>query len=161
MRNNKYFNVILTICLVVIWSLVVKKVFFNNSGATNVSENQSSFSIQKKTLISEKDTIVLKAIKNPFIRGVATTNAPVSRNTKVVAPTSASKKKVSLSWPVIHYYGYVESNGRIDKRGMIRFDSKLHTMKAGEKYNNITLLKVTPDSIVLAYQKQKRTIKRH
>jgi len=158
-KGNRPLNVLLITCLIVIWTFVIKKAFFQNNSEAIIENQSGAYEFPRETVIKNKDTIHLAQLENPFLNTSVLTIKNKKNNT-------STKKRIlfiseeKFSWPSIQYYGIVGRNEGKDLRGLIKFDNKMIRLKVGDVQGNIQIRHLYPDSLVLFYNKYSKTVKR-
>lgn len=158
-KGNRPLNVLLIICLIVIWAFVIKKAFFQNTSEAIIENQRGAYEFPRETVIKNKDTIYLAQLENPFLNtGVLTRKN--KKNTTTTKKRILSIPEEKFSWPSLQYYGIVGRNEGKDLRGLIKFDNEIIRLKVGDIQDNIQIRHLYPDSLVVSYKRNLKTIKR-
>ena len=155
--DKKYLNSALIVLLIVIWGGIIYKYF----GKSKVVAQKRPF-INANTPVNHvisKDTFTLKLNnRDPF---------KTSKIKRAVSNTTSSKKKskkTSVSkvvvWPKIQYFGFVKSEANKTKLALVKVNGKLYKKREKDKIEALTILRAYSDSIIVAFNKNLKTIKR-
>jgi hypothetical protein len=157
--NKKYLNSILIVLLALIWGGVIYKYFVKKK--TVLPEN----ALQSKSMAIDytiaKDTFVLRLNnRDPF---KASKRRRVQSNTTQQAKSSsnrAKQPKKALVWPNIQYYGFVKSAQNKTRKAHVKINGRLHRKRERETIDNVKLVKVYSDSIIVMFNREKKTVRR-
>lgn len=148
------------VLLLFIWGSVLYKYFGKSSvivlpfsNGSNVTNNSASHTILRDSFV-----LILND-KDPF-RISPRRNAPVQ--IKELPRLDLKKKIVSqlIDWPKISYYGFVKGEQKSTKLVLIKINNKLSRKRENEKFEDVTIVKAFSDSIIVLFNKERKTIKR-
>lgn len=155
--KNKGLIYVLLVAVGVIWYNVFFRVVSNltadETGIVQPNETNQLFSS------IERDTFKLNAsYRDPFGAKTAVTTTPPPETTKVNPTAIVKKVKVKEPWPHIQYKGMVRKTSSSNPLAIIYIDGIQLQMRKGERvFDGITLKTIHRDSIVIYYQKEKRS----
>lgn len=158
--QKKHLNTALIIVVVAIWGgLIYKYVspFFSNNESL-INTPKESF-VNKETHIQSKDTFELAILTHdPFL--AKTYYKTKSSQTTAKNTTKKKAKKKKLVWPKISYLGFVKAQTNKSKLGLIRINKKLYKVRSKDNVANMSVFKVTNDSIGLQLGVEKKYFKK-
>ena len=163
--SKKKINIALILVVLGLWGTVAYKAisqyFFSNEIAYNGTQNQADFNFSK----IEKDTFNLETIgRDPFLNKStapvikdadpkpALPKRPVNTQPRIVKP------KAVVSWPEVHYYGYIKSRERKEELILVKIQSKLYKLRKNDQIDGLFIKKVYNDSVEVYFNKEKRIV---
>jgi hypothetical protein len=153
-KNKKSLYILLPLALIV-WGTLFWKIFFS-AGNDPVIVYKPTQQVKKN--IEKKDSVRRQLSYNyadPFLKN------------QLVTPKVEAKKteKRSLNrvvrWPMVEFKGIVKSRRKKKTMGILQISNKKYLVRELELKDNILVFAITPDSIGLEYQNDKRYFKRH
>lgn len=162
MKKNKL-NILLIVVVIGIWAIVALKAtggFFANEKAETVAENtMMEPNIAPKKIANEKLNL---NYPDPFL---GTINQPIIKNNNPIIktdkerPTKTETLK-SLNWPTVSYYGSVKNTNKNKMVAILSINNHEKRMLPGEMFQEIKLEKITGDSVLVSWGKNKKYVKR-
>lgn len=157
--NKKAANIILITLTSVVWSLVFYKYFIKKAesnletGASSLVVNQKiDFNIEKDVFnLTLNDRDPFKVSKN-FKRK---TNHKDKTKQRFVKPVTAKK-----NWPKIEYYGFIKGNNNNTKLAILKINNKIYRKRENQEIQELKIKKAYSDSILIAFGKALKTIKK-
>lgn len=157
--NKKYLNSILIVLLVAIWGGVIYKYFIKKKIAAPENALHSKGMAIDYTIA--KDTFVLQLnSRDPF---KASKRRRTQSNTTPQTKSStnrAKQPKKTLVWPNIQYYGFVKSAPNKTRKALVKINNRLHRKREREVIDEVKLVKAYSDSIIVMFNKEKKTVRR-
>lgn len=158
--NRKYLNSALIVLLVIIWGSVFYK-YFGNKGTLDkklYSSNLVSNNIKEYGIA--KDTFKLNLInRDPFGVSKKVKKMALSKPIKTLKVKHITKKSKPL-WPTITYHGFVKGKNKSTRLILLKINNRLYRKREKQEINNIGLVKAYDDSLIVALNNTKKTIKR-
>lgn len=159
--NKKRLNIVLLVLMAIIWGLVGRRLFLNaNATASDVVTAQVQPTATYKTIA--KDTFKLEHLeRDPFLGVVRNYTIASTKSSKKSNQTAPNKKeKAVIKWPTVNYYGLVKKASSKQPLALLKINNITHYAKAKDVIEEVTVLKVTRDSIALQFEKEKKYIKK-
>lgn len=161
MKNKKLVYVLLPL-VVLIWGIIVYRIFTSiNPDSPNVTGRQSSLvtdTLQKN--VPDTFTIVAN-YRDPFLGALPV--APSKPGFSVTKPVAKApeppKETIPVLWPSLSYSGMVRNKDSKKQMALIQINNSMHSMQINETVAGVQLLGIYPDSIIVVFNKQKKTIK--
>ncbi len=157
--DKKYLNIILIVLLIAIWGGVIYKHFTKKK--IELPENEIKSKSMAIDYTIAKDTFVLQLnTRDPF---KASKNRRSQNNTTQQAKPSGNrttKPKQTLVWPNIQYYGFVKSTPNKTRMALVKINNQLHRKREKQTIDDVKLVKAYSDSIIVLFNKEKKTVRR-
>lgn len=157
--KNKSVTYLLIGVVVLIWGLVVYRIFSAVSEGESGSSPIATFKSEKKAKVVQDDTFeLILDYRDPFLGKISVASfleGEVQQTRKTqkkqsfsapIAPTSA------IDWSFVTYLGAINSKKPGKEIGMFRLHGNEVMMKVKESRGEITVLKITKDSAYIQYQ---------
>ena len=159
---KKKINIILIIAVLGLWGAVAYR-FINNYFADEHANSSQRSITASNTLMVRRDTFEMHALeRDPFLNTYRT-SAPVrsqrrytAQSTKAKPNNSSMRAMTEAPWPEIQYFGYIKS-GNSNEVAVIKIDGKLQRLRKGEIKQGILVNSVFRDSVIVHFNKEKRT----
>lgn len=141
-----------------VWGSIIYQFMYNTNDFETV---ETSFTVADKSLkTTAVDTAsLLLNYRDPFLEKKM--NKP-SINLSVNHSDIKNSKKISLPakppWPELKYNGSISNNSANNKMALIKINGKDHILKEGESIEGLSINRIHPDSIVLAFMNTSKTI---
>ena len=164
---KKKLNIVLVAALLLIWGLVMYKLFWKEADSSAIEE--ADFMMATENLESAvPDTIILDlSYRDPFL-GKAPRKAKkhVSRSTPQTTSVRKDKKKIvkhinqpeAVKWPSITYSGMIENSNDSRKVAIVNIDNQSHLLAPGDTANQIMLASMNRDSIRVNWNGKTKTV---
>ncbi len=156
MQKNKKLLYILIPATIIVWGLIMYKIFNvvnNGSTAPQAMAATSSFG-DKDQLVA--DTFAMYAnYRDPFLGKPPT----VERSTQTKAAVKPVQPVIVLAWPTINYFGTIKNQLSKKQFVMMQIDNQNTAMKPGEVYKGVELLNVFLDSVEVKFNKEKKFVR--
>jgi hypothetical protein len=170
--KNKTATYVLLVAAAAVWGIIVYRIIQTVKGGEEQvqTEIQWNNNIQKAE-IPDTFSIALDYY-DPFFNKVSASNMYSAYNLKndrspgrAVSPArtntaNSNKNNSTIDWSFISFNGMIKNTSTKSHVALLTIHQKGHMFKVGETYDNVKLLKATKDSVVILYQKEKKTIKR-
>ncbi|MFL5763635.1 MAG: hypothetical protein ACJ77K_06805 [Bacteroidia bacterium] len=157
MKNKKLTYALLPL-VVLVWGMIIYRIM-NVSGPDLPADNKIVY--QEKMPATAGDSFSISAnYRDPF-------NAPVVRYLNahpgnLPNPVPVVQKKAaqpaSNSWPKVAYNGTIRNQQSKKELAMVEIDGQNNFMKQGDRLREIQLLKISRDSILVCFGKEKKVI---
>ena len=157
MKNKKVIYFLLPLVLI-IWGIIIYRVF---SDTVKIDNSQIlSKDDHFKTVKKNADTFSIYAdYSDPFLDYLWEDDESVfEKDFTEEYDTGLEKPEKSVSWPKISFGGIVKNQKSNKQIMIITIDQSGHLMKVGDIVMGVTLKKVFNDSIVVAYEKEMKTV---
>lgn len=137
---------LLIILVLIIWGLIVKKIFFSSDDTVSAIQPKQSAGIKSANKLS--DTLLLN-YQDPFLKTSRSKETPfnkiAARQQSALQPAAnPAKPKPDI---LLQYVGYVIDKNKNATSYIIRINGNQQTMKQGDNINGLKLTKVTADSL--------------
>jgi hypothetical protein len=164
---KKKINIILILIVLGLWGTIgyraLNRQFSGNEGGFGKQNQKSNVTINQ----INKDTFELEKIsRDPFLNkqyqnDVVTIKRPISTYLpvkKVITP-KIPKIKPNINWPMLTYYGYIESKEKNEELILLKIDSKLCKLKLNASINGLIIKKKYKDSIEVFFNSETKIIR--
>jgi hypothetical protein len=149
--KNKKMLYILVPAVILIWGAVIFSIL-SHVGGSGANYKPQNMQMQTRALDIDSNKYQLLAnYRDPFHAGIRTT----SIDNDMLQKNDKQKTEKSINWPQITYYGLIINNKK--PVALLKVNNSNLLMHEGEEKENLTLKKLYPDSIILNYQKNKKT----
>ncbi|MBR8534939.1 hypothetical protein KDU71_05150 [Carboxylicivirga sediminis] len=156
MKNKKSLYILIPLA-VVVWGTIFWKVF-SGSGNNSTVEYQSNQVLSNKEI--SKDTIRRQLSYNysdPFLKN--------QTKPSVEQPQEPKNEQRTINrvvrWPMVEFKGTVKSRRKNRTMAILQISSRKYLVRENELKDQVKVLAITPDSIGLEYQNDKRYFKRN
>jgi len=157
--KNKRINYLLIPLVILIWGIIIYKIFFTNK---SYSTNQSQIILSQKNKIKPLANRTYKLTLNyldPFLKGEVDTEVidEVNDNNYYGYNTDQLTGNNYIQWPAVKYFGLSQNNK--SKVGWLNIDGKSILVHNGDEHNNVYVKKIMGDSILLQFKGEFKTFK--
>lgn len=156
MKNKKTIYILLPLALI-IWGTIFWKLFVS---VGDVSIHQPSPSTQnnvEQATTQQKDYELRYNYPDPFLKDPKKKSLPK----ETVKNTPNKRVNRVVRWPSVQFKGTIKSRRKTKIMGVLHISNKKYLVREDQIANNIRVLTITPDSIGLEYQNDKRYFHRH
>lgn len=161
--QKKHINKILIIAVALIWSLVMYKFATPYFSATDTVITADVLVNPKRNFIRKKDTFHLEIPdRDPFLGKITSSKKRkiVKEVSKPIKKSSNKKKEKITTWPKITYLGFVKSQKKTSKLGLVRINGVLKRVRKGMEISGVKIKKVEENLITIQFQKESRDFKK-
>ncbi len=151
--KNRIVVVILLIAVVVIWGTLTYKIYNHFAGNDSKPAYTAVRPVYKSKLPKKDIHIIHSYSRDPFLSILADTAQPVIPAADPPKLITIPKKPVILP----EYMGFFEDGKK--KTAIIKNERKTTFVHEGDKWQNITIVHITFDSLIVAHDGKKQTIK--
>ncbi|TRW27533.1 hypothetical protein FMM05_02520 [Flavobacterium zepuense] len=161
--TKKSINIILIIVVLSLWGTAGYR-YLSNFFTSDTLKAVNSHKTDIKFKDVKRDTFLLQPLAiDPFLHDAyAIPKPPVMhiKTTTINFKTRNTEKtlKSVISWPDIHYYGFIQSQNK-NQVVLVKIDDKLFKMHKGEIINGIYIKEMFKDSISLVFNKERKVFK--
>lgn len=158
-NDNRIYNGLLIVCLLIIWFFVIKKAFFQREIRDVLVSKQNELVFDNNPEILVRDSITIGQLNNPFLKRK---NNAVNINQEVSLTNNSKVRKTRKTFklPFIEYYGYVSSGDLREVTGLAKIEGKLFRLNVKDTILGIKVKKLYADSILITFNNSNRTILR-
>lgn len=145
--------------VILIWGFVFYKIFIAVKGDDNALP-ADTHAIKQADGNQLSDTFSIAAnYRDPFnVKQPAITN---NQPAKAAAPAPKKPEPPAAKpWPQVGYTGMIRSHKTNVPIAMLQLNGQSYTVKAGETFEEIQVIKILRDSVELKFGKEKRFIKK-
>lgn len=163
--KNKKLLILLIPATLLIWGMIIYKIFSVVSGGDNVGQVQRTVSVVNNDTNILTDTFSINpTYRDPFLgkSNKIALNANVGNSTlktinspKPIIPSSSS---INNTFPKIIYGGMIKNKQSNKQLVLIQINGQSNIMKIGDIVSEIELTKVFRDSIEVKFKKEKKFI---
>jgi type II secretory pathway component PulC len=159
MKSNKSLYILLPVVFIV-WGIIiyrlVKYVGQGNAALPTPAFIEANFEPEKL----QEDTFTISAnYRDPFLGEIkkveAITGAP-----KPMKPAPKPVAKPEIPWPTIIFKGLIKNKDAKKTYALLTINGKTKSFSDKEEWQGIKIQSVVKDSVLLIYNKQKRSFKR-
>jgi Tfp pilus assembly protein PilP len=149
---------ILLPAVILIWGFIFYKIFFAVKGDDEISPAKE-FAIHQQGSNSLDTFSIAADYRDPFV----VKHVSVTSSQPKTAAQPAVKKPEPLAakpWPQVGYTGMIRSHKTNVPIAMLQLNGQTYTVKAGEAFEEIQVIRILRDSVELKFGKEKRFIKK-
>ena len=163
--KNKPLTYVLLLVVVVVWGMIIYRVFVAVSANDGADLPQPIAAADKKEAPNDyapvKDTTKLMLnYRDPFGAAEDKDTAVIAVNKLIKMPSMAARPFVQpINWGFIRYSGYIVSAGSKKPLAMLSINGRNVTLAEGEQSDNVKLLRNAKDSVKVAFQGKTKFIK--
>lgn len=162
--KNKKLTYFLICAVAAVWSIILYRVFFNDSGADDVLKSPSAVVKHEPydQYVQKEDTFKLVLnYKDPFLGGMAPVAVlnPGTAVTKPLNPAPAPPPKPLVDWGVIKYVGYIVNPATKKIVSIVTVNGMERMLAEGEYFEGAQLLKNKKDSVLMSWKGKQKYIK--
>lgn len=169
--NKRTKNIIGVALFIVVWGLLISKLYNNAQVEEVVEEAESNYSSTTfAPMMFNKDTFELELPDlDPFLKKTDRKrhNSAITANTQASANTQSSNRKTkpeppkeTAKWPQIQYLGFVNNLSQNNPLCLIKINGKMVKMSKGKEEQDVQLTKVFRDSIYMVFGNEVRTFRK-
>lgn len=156
-NDNRIYNGLLIVCLLIIWFFVIKKAFFQTEIRDVLVSNQNELVFDNNPENLVRDSITIGVLNNPFLK--RKNNAVnINQEVSLIKKSKAHKTSKTFKLPFIEYYGYVSSGDLGEVTGLAKIEGKLFRINVRDTMLGIEVKKLYADSILITFNNSNRTI---
>ncbi|MBN1462688.1 MAG: hypothetical protein JXQ69_09370 [Paludibacteraceae bacterium] len=155
--NSKFTRISLFVAAIVVWGLIIYKITISFSTDHNQKIISKLLPISPNRQMPDTFCLMLN-YPDPFLGGGFETKKEIipRPSTRI---TSVPKTEVSsIPMPQVKYYGLITNKKTQKLVAIINIAGKQYLAKEGNVINDVTLLKMTNDSILIAHEQTKKWI---
>lgn len=165
--KNKKLRYILIPAVVIIWGLVLYKVFSytDDTPEFNFNSNIDNEILQNNSVV---DTFSLIAdYRDPFLGNQSTfksyspsiesSNNNTQNKSVEIKKTNNQQTVTNIRWPQVKYGGLVINQNSDKKVGIMQLNGKKHLIEENKDYDNITIQRIFEDSVLISYMNNSKT----
>ena len=155
--EKKKLNYILIFVLVVVWGLVVYRLFFKGKG-TVVSTSPTMTVVEDVEVLSIDTFQLLSTYRDPFLGSIkkpVVYSAPRPKVQKIV-PVVPKEKPKPIDWSFIHYKGSINSKDR--KTGLVNFRGQSMIVHEGDSLGDVYIKNILPNQITIIFKDSTKTL---
>ncbi len=171
--KNKKTTYLLVILTVVVWGAIIYRIIDHIHGSNDVP--RSSLLIpDTEPLFSEIDTAYTLKLnyKDPFLKGgnsytrtaTGTKKEPVRQSNnirrRIYQSNQPKVETKKTDWPDIQFSGIILNEKTNEKLGLVQVKTESFLFRVNETRNEIQLLELYPDSVIVKFQNEVKTIKK-
>ncbi len=165
--NKKAGTRILILIVAGLWAYNIYRTIQNAQFKNELQENKVNAPLTFAPVLFNKDTFELfLPDKDPFLKNGSFTAQPL-QNLNENSSTKPPVKKENLApqpvhvpkkWPEIAYFGYLKNHQSNHQLCLINLAGKNYRLAIGATKEAVTVLRAYPDSIVVAFQNETKTV---
>lgn len=156
MKNKKLLYVLIPVTLL-IWGLIIQKVFSVVSGNDNGTPKQELTQITEEHF-EMNDTFSINPIYRDPFKAIEQKKIASSTSSIQIKKITSPVKPLPNKWPSIVYGGIIKNQKSSKQLVLVSVNGQSNMMKTGEQLNDIQLLRVFKDSIEVKYGNEKRFV---
>lgn len=163
MAKNKKFVYILIPCTLLLWGMIIYKIYKTVKGNSELSAVTFSQSPNENSVSVSLDTFSIhKDYRDPFLPEKEIKERPTGGNTGIPKPSPTAARATKLpepqGFPSIVYSGIIKNNKAHKELILVQINGKSYTTKVGEILDGVQITKVFRDSIEVQFNKTRRFI---
>jgi len=168
--KNKKIMFLLVPAVVIVWGLIIYRIAeavseketqtAANSVEQPVDRRTASLPDSVKLLVNYRDpfltgSVVSRPVERPMGTGGAVPTTPASFAPSVPAPPA----KIVV-WPAVQYLGMIQNSTSKTKIAIVRINGKSHLLAEAAVAGQLTVQKITPDSVSVSFQGERKHIRK-
>lgn len=165
--NKKAGTRILIFVVAALWAYNIYRTIQNVQVINEVQENTINAPLTFAPVVFDKDTFELDLPdKDPFLKNGSFAVQPIQQTTENPSPNPPVKRESppaatvnpQKKWPEITYFGYLKNHQSNHQLCLINLAGKNYRLAVGTTKEAVTVLQAYPDSIVVAFQNETKTV---
>jgi hypothetical protein len=160
MKNKKLAYILLP-AVILIWGAIFYRIF----NAANGDEKSIAAEGPHKGAASERsytDTFsIIANYRDPFLGKLLSVTSdhpkPAIKQQKAPDP---KPQPVALAWPALAYSGMIKNQRSSMQLAILHVNGQSHNVKTGETIDGVQVVRIFKDSVEVAFQKEKRIIRK-
>lgn len=164
--NKKAGTRILIVVVAALWVYNIYRTIQNVQVKNEVQENTINAPLTFAPVVFDKDTFELDLPnKDPFLKNGSFAVQPIQPTTENPSPKLVKRENTPTvaanpqkKWPEITYYGYLKNHQSNHQLCLINLSGKNYRLAVGATKDAVTILQAYPDSIVVAFQNETKTV---
>ncbi|MCC7454111.1 MAG: hypothetical protein IT222_08095 [Crocinitomix sp.] len=164
--NKKAGTRILIVVVAALWAYNIYRTIQNVQVKNEVQENTINAPLTFAPVVFDKDTFELDLPnKDPFLKNGSFAVQPIQPTTENPSPKPVKKENAPAvtinpqkKWPEITYFGYLKNHQSNHQLCLINLAGKNYRLAVGATKDAVTILQAYPDSIVVAFQNETKTV---
>lgn len=158
--NRRKINKYLIAALALIWGSLAFKFFAPFFKKNEVVVTADMLLNKQPLVLKERDTFSLILPKrDPFLDKQTILKTPKVSKIKSKTPVKL-KRAINKPWPVIKYFGFVKSNTRSQRLGLLKISGKLYRVNVSDTVEELKVLEITAEDISLRIGNDKRSFRK-
>lgn len=155
--KNKKMTYLMMLAVLVIWGYFFYTMFGSKDGGDINKMKASIIKLSEDTTQLPIDSFsILAAYRDPFLDKMAEGVKPASSSILKTPPT----KKPETAWPQIAYFGLIKNQTSNKQLILMQINGKQHRIQLNQIVDELTLMKITRDSVQVKFGKQMKYVKR-
>ncbi|HNU34432.1 MAG TPA: hypothetical protein PKN75_12670 [Bacteroidia bacterium] len=160
MKNKKAVFILLPAVLV-LWGIVFYRIYNAVNPTENVYVISKSVDAPNQTSLITTDTFqLINNYPDPFMKTVLVSRSKINRSSKVSNVRSKAAVNSNIVFPTIIYNGIIKNNNSKKVFAMLNVNGKDYLLQQGNNVENLKLIKINPDSVLMALGSFSKYIKR-
>ncbi|MNJ84240.1 hypothetical protein D3C87_16890 [compost metagenome] len=162
MKNKRFTYVLIAVVGFIYFKLFVR--ISSNIGDDSSIPAPLTDKLQVENIKPKKDFHLRANYPDPFLKNSGMSTTPQSPNLNVLnenipKPPPPKKEKPIVYWPAIKYFGIVQKTSSKKPRALISVDGIMYKIYPNEElFDGLTVKSIKRESIVIAFQKEVKTI---
>lgn len=164
--NKKAGTRILIVVVAALWAYNIYRTIQNVQVKNEVQENTINAPLTFAPVVFDKDTFELDLPnKDPFLKNGSFAVQPIQQIAENPSPKPVKKENAPAvtvnpqkKWPEITYFGYLKNHQSNHQLCLINVAGKNYRLAVGATKDAVTILQAYPDSIVVAFQNETKTV---
>lgn len=152
---------ILIIAVIIVWGLVAYRIvqYVKPEEETKYLAELNNLELESKNFQFDSFTIVAN-YRDPFLGDMKQPKSSLPR--KIFSPVKVSKPliKVEQPWPFIVFHGLIKNKDSKRTYALLTINGKTKSFSYKDEWQGVKVLAFARDSIILGYNKQKRSFKK-
>jgi len=153
MKNKKLLYILIPGTLIV-WGIIIYKIFGNINTENNVPIQHTEFNMKQDNLTINDTFSINPDYRDPFL-GKTHKKPDDNQAVKTIVPKII---KAPTPWPNIVYGGIIKNQKSNKQLALVQINGQGYTMKPGETISEVQLNKIYKDSIEVIFLKEKKFI---
>ena len=163
MKKNKKLQYILLTVVLVVWGLVIYRIFFEGRSKPD-NLTQVIKPIVKETIEAKKESYrLIASYRDPFLEGgtsieIKPENADQENQQRSSSNLRRRRTNVSrVRWPEVKYGGFIESNGN-KYTILLNIKNRDYLVYEGDTVEEIVVKEFYKDSLIVSYNNEDKTL---
>ncbi|MCB2196751.1 MAG: hypothetical protein KQH79_12890 [Bacteroidetes bacterium] len=164
MKNNKKITYILFPLVIIIWGLVIYRIFFEGKVTPENLDVKVKPVINKVEKESKRTYRLIANYRDPFLSNLNRTVANPeidNQETENNRTTNLRRRRTTVSrvrWPQITYGGFIEDNEKQEITILLNIQDRDYLVKEGDTIEQVFIKSFYKDSLVLVYNEEEKTL---
>lgn len=164
MKNNKKITYLLFPLVIIIWGLVIYRIFFESRVTPENLDVNVKPLVSKVEQESKRSYRLIANYRDPFLSNLQSTGVDTEdtdTEEEHTGSTNLRRRRTTVSrvrWPQITYGGFIEDDKKQEITILLNIQDRDYLVKEGDTIQQVFIKHFYKDSLVLVYNEEEKTL---